>query len=81
MGRRGKPDPERLILNLRLKDLNRLIAHRHGGDAASYTLPDDDAGREYLYILISHYANVDPGAPARIIKLRAPWMTETEVKT
>jgi len=33
---RGKPDPERLILNLRLKDLNRLIAHRHGGDAPTY---------------------------------------------
>jgi len=73
MGRpRSKPDPERLILNLRLKDLNRLIAHRHGGDAATYTLPDDDAGREYLYILISHYANVDPSAPQRIIKLRSP---------
>jgi hypothetical protein len=43
MRRRGKPDPERLILNLRLKDLNRLIVHRHGGDAATYTLPDDDA--------------------------------------
>jgi hypothetical protein len=80
MRRRGKPDPERLILNLRLKDLNRLIAHRHGGDAATYTLPDDDAGREYLYILISHYANVDPNAPRRIIKLRAPWMNADEAE-
>ena len=80
MRRRGKPDPERLILNLRLKDLNRLIAHRHGGDAATYTLPDDDAGREYLYILISHYANVDPNAPRRIIKLRAPWMSADEAE-
>jgi hypothetical protein len=78
--RRSKPDPERLILNLRLKDLNRLIAHRHGGDAATYTLPDDDAGREYLYILISHYANVDPNAPRRIIKLRAPWMSADEAE-
>jgi hypothetical protein len=80
MGRRSKPDPERLILNLRLKDLNRLIAYRHGGDAATYTLPDDDAGREYLYILISHYANVDPSAPRRIIKLRAPWMSADEAE-
>jgi hypothetical protein len=80
MRRRGKPDPERLILNLRLKDLNRLIAHRHGGDAANYTLPDDDAAREYLYILISHYANVDPSAPRRIIKLRAPWMSADEAE-
>ena len=78
--RRSKPDPERLILNLRLKDLNRLIAHRHGGDAANYTLPDDDAAREYLYILISHYANVDPNAPRRIIKLRAPWMSVDEAE-
>jgi len=78
--RRSKPDPERLILNLRLKDLNSLIAHRHGGDAATYTLPDDDAGREYLYILISHYANVDPNAPRRIIKLRAPWMSADEAE-
>ena len=78
--RRSKPDPERLILNLRLKDLNRLIAHRHGGDAATYTLPDDDAGREYLYILISHYANVDPNAPQRIIKLRAPWMSADDAE-
>jgi hypothetical protein len=78
--RRSKPDPERLILNLRLKDLNRLIAHRHGGDAATYTLPDDDAGREYLYILISHYANVDPNAPRRIMKLRAPWMSADEAE-
>ena len=77
---RGKPDPERLILNLRLKDLNRLIAHRHGGDAATYTLPDDDAGREYLYILISHYASVDPNAPRRIIKLRAPWMSADDAE-
>ena len=78
--RRSKPDPERLILNLRLKDLNRLIAHRHGGDAATYTLPDDDAGREYLYILISHYANVDPNAPRRIVRLRAPWMSADEAE-
>jgi len=57
-----------------------LIAHRHGGDAATYTLPDDDAGREYLYILISHYANVDPNAPRRVIKLRAPWMSADEAE-
>ena len=80
MRRRGKPDPERLILNLRLKDLNRLIAHRHGSDAATYTLPDDDAGREYLYILASHYASVDPNAPRRIIKLRAPWMSADDAE-
>jgi hypothetical protein len=78
--RRSKLDPERLILNLRLKDLNRLLAYRHGGDAATYTLPDDDAGREYLYILISHYANVDPNVPRRIIKLRAPWMSADEAE-
>ena len=44
---RGKPDPERLILNLRLKDLNRLIAHRHGGDAPTYSVRGETVCARY----------------------------------
>jgi hypothetical protein len=69
---------ERRILNWRINDLNRLNAHRYGGDRATYVFPDDDAGREDLDILIKHYAEYHPASPARIIKIRAPWMSEEE---
>ena len=78
----SRRNPERLVLNLRITDLNRLFAHRYGkGDRATYTFPEgDDSANEDLDILIRHYASYHPAAPARIIKLRAPWMNEADAR-
>jgi hypothetical protein len=67
-----------MILNLRIGELNKVFAHRYGGDRATWIFPDDDAGRDDLDILIRHCAESHPAKPARIIKLRAPWMSKEE---
>lgn len=60
---------------LRIGELNKLFGFRYGnGRPHEYVLPDDDAGREDLEILIQHYGHTNPYKMPQIIKLRAPWM-------
>jgi hypothetical protein len=70
---------ERLIGRIRIGDMNKLLAERCSGDRTTYELPDDDAGREYLMILLQHYGFTNPHKMGQIIKLRAPWMEIDEV--
>jgi hypothetical protein len=58
--------------------LNKLFAYRYGGTREGWQFPDDDSGREDLDILLHHYALNNPHKMLKIIKLRAPWMTEAE---
>ena len=50
---------------------------RYGGGGL-YQFTDDDAGREDLHILLDHYAYSNPLATPRVIKARAPWLSEPE---
>ena len=50
---------------------------RYGGGGL-YQFADDDAGREDLHILLDHYAYSNPLAIPRVIKARAPWLSEPE---
>ena len=64
---------------LRLADLRRVYAARYGR-----TLPDDDAGRDDVLILVHHlyWAGPAEGAGKRIragCEIAAPWMTSPEV--
>lgn len=64
-----------MMRRLRLRDLRRLLFDRCGP-----TLPDDDAGREYLHELllpISVGPNADLKMP-KAIELWAPWMSQDE---
>jgi hypothetical protein len=48
------------------------------GDGKLYQLTDDTGGREDLRILVDHYASSNPLAMSRVIKARAPWLSESE---
>jgi hypothetical protein len=63
---------------IRIAELNRLFAARHGS-----TLPDDEAGRECVWIAANHLILL-PGVPSvRLFewaKLHAPWLTTAELE-
>jgi hypothetical protein len=58
-------------------DLTKVFDDRYGSEKL-YQLPDDDAGREDLRILLDHYAHANSLAMSRVVKTRAPWMADTE---
>ena len=64
---------DRVIVKIRLGDLNKFYAERYRGRREDYVFTDDDAGLEDLKILLHHYAINNPLAMPRILKLRAPW--------
>jgi hypothetical protein len=68
----------RAFQRLRIGDLNKLFRHRYGGDE-SWTFPDDDAGRDDLRILADHYVTSNPLRFAKVVAMRAPWMTGAEL--
>lgn len=76
--RRHREAADRAIGTQRIGDLNRLFSDRYGGSREGYVFSHDDAGTEDLNILLQHYRANNPLAMPRIIKLRAPWMSETE---
>jgi hypothetical protein len=57
---------------LRLAELNRLLTSRYGDH-----LPDDDAGRDDLAVIVHHMVSIGTGNPVdRIrswVRMRAPW--------
>jgi hypothetical protein len=65
-----------LIVVFRLRDLENLFAHRYGA-----TLPDDDAGRDDLYVAASHICRM--GSPEVHIRawaaLWCPWCEDGEL--
>ena len=67
------------IRRLLIGDLRRIFRHRYGP-----TLPDDDAGRDDLELLllpISLCAKGSGGEDAIQIEIIAPWMPETEAES
>jgi hypothetical protein len=73
------PDPAFNICPRRVKHIDCLFVHLYGGK--TYTLPDDDAGRDNAYIMVCHLAGC-PHAPRwlrdRWLKMRCPWMDEAD---
>ncbi|BEV45975.1 hypothetical protein [Afipia carboxidovorans] len=66
---RGSP---KLIARVRLREIERLFAHRWGGQ-----LPDDDAGLDDLELAAHHIAHLDGDAVDHILRWAwewAPWL-------
>src|SRR5262249_42905818 len=76
----GKPEPElkpHPVVVKRIRDIERYMLLRYGAK-----LPDDDAGREDLAILLHHLAQhpIDPQAKMRAsIRIWARWMARDEM--
>jgi len=62
--------------NCRVKDLERVFARQYGR-----LLPDDDAGRDCVYIMANHLAHRDAAEPRIRFWVRrwAPWYTAAEM--
>lgn len=75
-GKRKRPSPMQLV-GLRIRDLCILFRSRYGG---RQLLPDDDAGREDLFIAVNHLACL--AHPRKHIEgwieTWAPWLTIAE---
>ena len=74
----GELNPVGLRISRRYGALLKLFRHRWG-----HVFPDDDAGRDDLFILVS-VVSLAPAATARkmahMIEMWAPWMTADEAK-
>jgi hypothetical protein len=78
--KRGEdPAPPFNICPRRVKHVDCLFRHLYGGK--TYTLPDDDAGRDNAYLMLCQLAGC-PHAPRwlrdRWLKMRCPWMDEDD---
>jgi hypothetical protein len=71
--------PDRLTVLNRARELRGFFAHRYGE-----VLPDDDAGREDLALLLGYVMQLNPGrgVPAMIAEARAwaPWLGYDEAQ-
>jgi len=76
--RKTEGQRERTFQSVRIGDLNKVFAHRYGGCRDCYVLPDDDAGRDDLRILLQHYAEANPRRMGDVIAARAPWLVGAE---
>lgn len=65
------------IATLRLNDLARLFRARYG-----ITLPNDDAGRDDLFVALSHVAMLSNSRDrmGRYVEIWAPWLTVAEAR-
>ena len=75
--KRNKRKRRPSLATLRIADLNRLFRARYGE-----TLPNDDAGRDDVTIMAHHLVTLAGNPEARIAdwcRLRAPWLTITEL--
>ena len=75
-GKRRRPSPMQLI-GLRMRDLTALFRSRYGGTTL---LPDDDAGREDLFVAVNHLACLAHPRKhiSSWIETWAPWLTIAE---
>jgi hypothetical protein len=69
--------PHRLVIVNRVRELRLFLSHRYGD-----TLPDDDAGRDDLELLLNYVAP-GYGVPAMIAEARAwaPWLSCKDART
>jgi hypothetical protein len=72
--------PHRLVIVNRVRELRLFLSHRYGD-----TLPDDDAGRDDLELLLNYVVQLNPGygVPAMIAEARAsaPWLSCEDART
>jgi hypothetical protein len=74
---RKRSGPKRpLIPNLRKRELERLFLDRCGK-----TLPDDDAGRDYLRLMADHLAQLGEHYITSWARVWAPWATDDDLDT
>lgn len=66
---------DRLLLNLRKRDLQKLFFHRYG----ERRLPDDDAGRGDLRVMVDHLLLLGEIYVFWWARVWAPWMSESEL--
>jgi hypothetical protein len=66
----SKRRPVKVLAKVRMRELERLFAYRWGP-----TLPDDDAGRDDLFVAAHHVANISNDHIADWARLWAPWAT------
>jgi hypothetical protein len=75
---KGSKGRNERIRRLIYGDILKVLVHRYGP-----TLPDDDAGRDDLDLLLLP-VSLDPKAPVErtraVIEVRAPWLSETKEK-
>jgi hypothetical protein len=73
--KRARTAPQ--IATLRLNDLARLFRARYG-----ITLPNDDAGRDDLFVALSHLSMLSRSRErmARYLEIWAPWLTVAEAR-
>jgi hypothetical protein len=72
---RRRNKPETLIINLRKAELEMVFNKQYG----NWHLPDDDAGRLDLRIMLDHLAQLGEDHMRRWVNLRAPWMPPDEL--
>ena len=72
--------PHRLVVVNRARELRLFLSYRHGD-----TLPDNDAGRDDLELLLNYVVQLNPGygVPAMIAEARAwaPWLSCEDART
>ena len=72
------PDPARLLTLIRMRELERLFVSRYGR-----VLPDDDAGRDDLFVAAHHITFLRGDVIKHIMswaRAWAPWMPSAEVE-
>jgi hypothetical protein len=72
---RQRKKPSAKIINLRKKEMEMVFNEQYGG----WQLPDDDAGRFDLRIMLDHLAQLGEDHMRRWASLRAPWMPPHEL--
>ena len=72
---RQRKKPSALVINLRKKELEMAFNQQYGG----WQLPDDDAGRIDLRIMLDHLAQLGEDHMRRWANMRAPWMLPKEL--
>ncbi len=76
---KGQKNRRRGWWRTRIGALNKVFGGRFRyGNGRLYQFNDDSGGREDLRILLDHYAYSNPLAMPRVIKARAPWLSESE---
>jgi hypothetical protein len=63
------------FINLRKKELELIFAKQYRG----WQLPDDDAGRADLRIMMDHLAQLGEDHMRRWVSVRAPWLTDDKL--
>ena len=77
---RQKKPREVGVINFRKTEMERMLNKRYGGQQShGWQLPDDDAGRGDLRIMMDHLAQLGEDHMRRWANLRAPWLSDDDL--